>query len=325
MTIVDRDSVPSGGKATSTRVVPISCADTAAPAASDGREHATAAQPSASAARHDRALDDCRPGAGAASPSSKVSDAQKLDHWLSDPADAGTMWTALISQAPGATAVRSRRRIWVGSALTLAIGSSLVQRDDQHASERLCRRTAAAPAAGSPRPAAGRDCSRQPAPAGDPNSRSRCDADGGPRQQRATSRNGRTPRASRRSSRRACAAQRGNRLEPLFREVLIELRGLQHDRARLAVITDDEEARRTDAHQARRIGAVAADHRSRGLAVDHDEALDQAGSRGSGSPRKSCPTRSRKPTVRPTCRNVKPVGSIHMSWRQRRAAEAAQR
>src|ERR1700676_4725377 len=38
-----------------------------------------------------------------------------------------------------------------------------------------------------------------------------------------------------------------------------------------------------------------------------------AGSRGSGSPRKSCPTRNFTPTISPFS-GKKVVGSIHMSW-----------
>src|SRR6266851_5983637 len=46
--------------------------------------------------------------------------------------------------------------------------------------------------------------------------------------------------------------------------------------------------------------------------------LTSAGSRGSGSPRRSCPTRNRTPTISPgSGENV--VGTIHMSWAMSRA------
>ena len=75
----------------------------------------------------------------------------------------------------------------------------------------------------------------------------------------------------------AAGSQRRDRVEPFFLQVLIELVGRQLDRARVAAVADDEQAGRGHAHEARRIGAVAADDRLAAGRILDDELIDERG------------------------------------------------
>src|SRR5262249_8035624 len=87
----------------------------------------------------------------------------------------------------------------------------------------------------------------------------------------------------------AASSRRGNDIESLFFQVLVEFRSGQFDQTCVAAIPDDEEARSSDEHEPGGIRSVAARHWLSARRVDHNELIDEGGIAWHGIAKKVLP------------------------------------